>query len=38
MEVVRFRTYFEDGATGFADGLEMNYKGKERLKVSGLRN
>lgn len=38
VEVVRFRMYFEDRATGYADGLKMRYEGKERLKVFGLRN
>ena len=38
VEVVRFRAYFEDRATELADGLEMRYEGKERLKVSGVRN
>lgn len=36
-EVVRFRIYFEDRATGFPNGLEMSYEGKERLKGFDLR-
>lgn len=32
MQVVRFGTYFEDRATGFAHELETRYEGKERIK------